>query len=273
MNSRDIKAIDVHAHYGLYHRHEFHDLNNQFMTGTAAEVVRRATAQNVEWTVVSPLKGLLPRGEADAAAGNDEAEQVVPATPGLLQWVIIDPKRPATYEQARRALKTVHCVGIKIHGEEHLYHVEDHCDAIFAFAHEHQAVVLAHSGDLYTMPMRFVPFADRYPGMKLILAHLGNCCEKGVDPSHQVRAIAASRHGNVYTDTSSARSILPGLIEWAVKEVGAEKILFGTDTPLYSTSNQRARIDHADLTLDQKRAILRDNATKLLRIPKPARVG
>ena len=37
---------------------------------------------------------------------------------------------------------------------------------------------------------------------------------------------------------SSARSILPGLVEWAVAEVGAEKILFGTDSPLYSVRSE-----------------------------------
>jgi len=236
------------------------------MTGSAKEVVRRARQVNVEWTVVSPLKSLFPRGGADAAAGNIEADKVVPETPGLLQWVVIDPQNKASCEQADRMLKNDHCVGIKIHGEEHAYHIEDHGDAIFSFANEHDAVVLAHTGDIHTMPLRFIPFADRYPRMKLILAHLGNCHEPGGDPSHQVRAIAASKHGNVYVDTSSARSIFPGIIEWAVTEVGAEKILFGTDTPLYFTANQRARIDEADLAIEQKRAILRGNAVKLLKL-------
>jgi len=67
----------------------------------------------------------------------------------------------------------------------------------------------------------------------------------------------------MYADTSSARSIMPNLIEWAVKEVGAERVLFGTDTPLYSTAMQRARINHADLSDADKRLILRDNAVKL----------
>ena len=52
-------------------------------------------------------------------------------------------------------------------------------------------------------------------------------------------------------------------LEWAVHEVGAERVLFGTDTPLYSTAMQRARIDHADLTETDKRLILRDNALNL----------
>ena len=85
----------------------------------------------------------------------------------------------------------------------------------------------------------------------------------GIMATHQVRAIQQSRHGNVLADTSSARSITPGLIEWAVREVGIDRVLFGTDTPLYHTAIQRGRIDHADLSLDAKRKILRDNALRL----------
>ena len=61
-------------------------------------------------------------------------------------------------------------------------------------------------------------------------------------------------------------SIMSGLLEWAVKEVGAEQILFGTDTPLYSTAMQRARIDKAEISADAKRKILRENAVKLFKL-------
>jgi predicted TIM-barrel fold metal-dependent hydrolase len=101
----------------------------------------------------------------------------------------------------------------------------------------------------------------------LILAHLGNSGAAGDSAELQVRAIQAARHGNVYADTSSAQSLLPGLIEWAVGEVGAERILFGTDTPLYFAPSQRARIDHADLSDEQKRLILWENARRILPIP------
>jgi predicted TIM-barrel fold metal-dependent hydrolase len=60
----------------------------------------------------------------------------------------------------------------------------------------------------------------------------------------------------------------PGLIEWAVKEIGADKVLFGTDVPLYSTALQRRRIDAADLDPRVKRLILRNNAARLMDHPR-----
>lgn len=264
MSIESIRAIDVHAHYGRYFRPEFTDEANSFMTADGPTVARRAARANTALTIVSPLLGLMPRGAADAAAGNDEALRVVADTPGLLQWVIVDPLQPATYDQARRMLREPGCVGIKIHPEEHVYPIREHGQDLFAFAAEQHALVLAHSGDEHSVPLDFVPFADAFPEVSLILAHLGNGGAAAGDPTLQVRAIQAARRGNVYTDTSSARSVTPGLIEWAVGEIGADPILYGTDSPCYFPGCQRARIDQAEVDDDVKRKILRKNAEALL---------
>lgn len=47
-----------------------------------------------------------------------------------------------------------------------------------------------------------------------------------------------------------------------MRELGAERLLFGSDTPLYSVSMQRTRIEMADIPAAAKRLILRDNAVK-----------
>jgi len=261
MSISEIQAIDVHAHYGIY-IHPERKSAEPFMTGDAATVVRRAKEANTQYTVVSPLLGLLPRGKADAAAGNQEAATVVAEHEGLLQWVIIDPRRPQTFEQADAMLKTPKCVGIKIHPEEHLYPIKEYGEKIFAFAAERRALVLTHSGEQNSLPADFVPFADAYPEVNLILAHIG--CGWDGDLGHQVRAVAKSRKGNLFADTSSASSIYPGLIEWAVSEIGADRVLYGTDTPLYLTAMQRVRIDRAELSDAQKKQILRENAVRLL---------
>lgn len=262
MDSIDsISAIDVHGHYGVYRHVDRTTLLNQMMSGDAVEVVRRATAVNIGLTIVSPLLALLPRCQASAAVGNEEAARIVAQTPGLRQYVVIDPRRPETYAQADEMLQQPQCVGIKLHPEEHGYPIRDYAAPLFEFAAARKAIVLTHTSEQNSLCEDFVPWADRFPEVRLILAHIGHGWDG--DITHQVRAIQASRHGNVYADTSSARSIMPNLIEWAVKEVGAERVLFGTDTPLYSSAMHRARINHADLSDADKRLILRDNAVRL----------
>jgi predicted TIM-barrel fold metal-dependent hydrolase len=261
MSSVSLQAIDVHAHYGNYDRGAG-NIVNDFMSGEPAVVVRRARQANIELSIVSPLEALLPRLGGNPVAGNADAARVVAETEELRQWVVIDPLKPETYRQAEEMLSLPKCVGIKIHPEEHGYPIAEHRAALFEFAARHRAVVLAHSSERNSLASDYVQLANAFPEVRLIIAHLG--CGWDGDLTHQVRAIQQSKHGNLFTDTSSARSITPGLIEWAVREVDAERILFGTDTPLYFAAMQRARIDHADLTDRDKQLILRDNAVRLL---------
>lgn len=268
-----VKAIDVHGHYGTYNSiggvlHLQGNLNvenpiyNNCMSADAATVARRALDAGIEWTIVSPLLGLMPRGKASAVEGNKEAFDLVPRTPGLRQWVIVNPLQPETYAQAEEMLKASWCVGIKIHPEEHWYPIREHGKALFEFAARHRAVVLTHSGGVNSVPEEFVPFANALPELRLILAHLGHM-DVG-DITHQVRAIQSSRHGNLFVDTSSQKSVLPGLVEWAVREIGADRILFGSDTCLYFPAMYRARIDHAEISLEDRKKILSGNARRLL---------
>jgi len=265
MITSEIQAIDVHGHFGRCDRPD-RPLVTQFMSGDAATVVERARATNTRLTVVSPLRALMPRGNYDVVGGNNEAARVVAEHDGLLQWVVIDPREPRSFEQADAMLRSPKCVGIKIHPEEHLYPIVEFGEALFAFAAERRAVILTHSGEPNSLPEDFIPFANDFGPVSLILAHLGHGHDN--DPSHQVRAIKAAKRDNVFVDTSSARSIMPGLIEWAVKEVGPQKILYGTDTPLYFAPMQRARIDQAEISNEAKAQILRGNAISLLRLDR-----
>ena len=257
MPSEPIQAVDVHGHYGRYGD----GIPGELMSGDPSVVIQRARRANVRLTIVSPLEALLPRGRGDGVAGNRDAARVVADTPGLLQYVVIDPRSPETYRQADEMLALPTCVGMKIHPEEHVYPINEFGAEIFEFAAHHGAVVLSHSSEQNSLASDLVAWANRFPEMKLILGHIG--CGWDGDYTHQVRAVQQSRHGNVFADTSSARSIVPGLIEWAAREIGSDRILFGTDTPLYLTGMQRLRIDEAELTDAEKRQILCENAERV----------
>lgn len=255
-----IAAIDVHAHYGVFSNKTSRVLN-ECMSGDAQTVLRRAALANIRLTLVSPLSGLTPRGKADPVSANEEAARIVAPREALRHWALVDPLKPATFTQARCMLAGQKCVGIKIHPEEHRYRIREQGRAIFEFAAEAACIVLTHSGEENSLPEDFLPFTDDFPEATLILAHLG--CGYDDDPTHQVRAILKSRRANILVDTSSACNVQSGLIEWAVREVGAGRIMFGTDSPLYFAPMQRARIDCAEISNADKHKILVGNAEKL----------
>jgi predicted TIM-barrel fold metal-dependent hydrolase len=146
-------------------------------------------------------------------------------------------------------IKSDKVLGIKIHSPCHGYPILEHCDKIFSFANERSLTVQMHPDQILEMPK----VCDRYPNMKLIIAHLGY--EDYID------AVKNSKAGNIYVDTSGGASNLNNVLEYAVKTIGAEKILFGTDT--YSSAFQAGRVAFARITDEEKRLILRDNAIRM----------
>ncbi len=252
-------AIDVHGHFGPYDR-GLGTRADKFMSASAAEVAQRGAACGIDITIMSAIHGLIPyRG--NAVLGNADAERTANDHPAIRFWSIIDPRIAESYEQTDRLLAHPRCMGIKIHPHAHEYEIREFGPAIFGFAAERNAVVLTHSGDVGSYPEDFVPFVDRHPGVQLILAHLGNSDDGSV--MRQVHAIQHARNDNLYVDTSSARSMFSGLIEWAVEQIGHKRILFGSDTPLYWAGAQKGRIETAEIGEDSKRAILAGNAYRL----------
>ena len=165
------------------------------------------------------------------------------------QWVVLDPRYKETYDQAERMLDCPKALGLKIHPSYHGYDIMERGDEIFSFADRLGAVVLMHpqhTEEISTL-------ADRYPNMKLILAHLGSM--------GHITAMLRSKAGNIYTDTSGKNICSNRVLEYAVEEVGSERILFGTDT--YSAAAQLGRIVLADLDFADQKNILYENALRL----------
>ena len=180
---------------------------------------------------------------------NNYLHDLVQTTDWMYQWVVIDPRQEDTYRQAEQMLPSTKVLGIKIHPTYHDYDILDYGDALFSFAEKQGTVMLMHPQHILEMPR----FADKYPNMKLIIAHLSS--------EEYVEAVANAKHGNIYVDTSARGSALNHIVEYAVQKVGSEKILFGTDT--YACSFSYPRIALADISIKDKENILWKNALRL----------
>ncbi len=260
-NVFSLPAIDIHGHFGINCPYGM-DAVRPFGSADAGEVAAIARKCNIAKIIISPMQAIFPFGRADVLAGNASASKAVSENNELLQWVVVNPLEKRSYDQAVEIFNTNEkAVGIKIHPVAHIYDIKEQGREIFSFASKHNLIVLTHSGDAQSLPQDFVDLANDFPNVRLILAHLGNSPDD--DRMLHVKAVEASRHGNIYVDTSSAMNILPTVLENAVRRIGADKILFGTDTPLYFTPMQRIRIEFADITQNDKQKILCENAKKL----------
>ena len=174
----------------------------------------------------------------------------------MYQWVVLDPRQEKLFKQVERMLKHEKVLGIKIHSPCHKYSIKEYGDEIFSFANENKSFVLSHPDNIDDMS-HVVDFADKYPNMKLIQAHLGSTA--------YVDAILSAKHGNIYTDTSGGASASNNVVEYAVEKVGSEKIFFGTDGG-YSCAFQTGRILLSRLDKKDKENILYKNAIREFKI-------
>ncbi len=238
-----LKAIDMHTH--INHGSVYDTKVSEIYTADFDELMQINKSVEIEKMFCSTFASVLSDKEVEQE--NEYLMNLAKTNKDLYQWVVIDPRNDKTFEQARDMLESEKCVGIKIHPSCHDYTLLDFGDKIFSFASEYGAIVLTHPTD------NILTYADKYPEMTLIMAHLG-----GVE---FVDAVEYAKYGNIYTDTSGIASSRNKIIEYAVNRVGSEKILFGTDT--YSAAFQRGRIEFAMISEEDKANILRYNSERL----------
>ena len=241
-----MKIIDLHCHFNIgspfdYAESNIHKANFDFIMKNHAKF-------NIAMGAFSPFSSLYAEGGGGIYDDNECLYKLANENEKIYQWAVIDPRQDKLFSQVERMLKCDKVLGIKIHSAYQKYDILEYADKIFSFADEHSAFVLMHPDKILDM----VKYADKYPNMKLIIAHLGT--------EAHVAAIKQSKHGNIFTDTSGGASNLNNIIEYAVSEIGSEKIFFGTDT--YACSFQIARIQYADISDADKENIFYKNAER-----------
>lgn len=210
------------------------------------ELLQMEKAAKVSTVLASPMEALVDL--ADTVQANEDMFRLVQDIPDLYQWVVIDPRNDSTFEQADRMLKNEKCVGMKLHPRLHQYTLAEYGEKIFSFADERSAIVQMHYGR-----EDYVGLANAFPNATFIVAHLGG--------KLHIDAVKYAKHRNVYTDTSGMDSLKNKVIEYAVSQIGSDRILFGTDT--YAAGSQRGRIEYALISQQDKENILYNNAKRL----------
>ncbi len=262
MDIEKIKAIDVHSHFGEWNTNITPKEKYVLCEGDVGYLLQNMSFANIACSINSHLYGLLPRGLGDAFLGNQMGLSIIEKNPSLYLWAVVNPLQPETFAQSKDLLEHERCLGIKVHPEEHRYPLKTYGASLYEFAAKNHTVIEGHSGEAWSLPEDYGDFANHYPEVTTIASHLG--CGYDGDFRHQIRAIQNNLHHNLFTDTSSAKSINCNILEIAVSEIGSDRILFGTDSGCYFSPSQRARVDHARISAEDKENILFRNALRIL---------
>lgn len=180
----------------------------------------------------------------------------------LLGQIVVNPNYPdEVLTELQRCEGRAPVRMLKIHPFCHDYPVDGpgYRD-LWKYADEKEMVVLSHTweSDKNCGPELFAKIARDHPHARIILAHAGGT-QKGCRQTVKV----LKEHDNLYLDTATSH-LHVGMIERFVRQLGPQRVLYGSDVPLLDPAAQLGRIAYAKIKDQDKERILGLNLKQLL---------
>ncbi len=193
----------------------------------------------------------------------------------FLPFISVDPQRPDAIDMLNRYFRKYTPKGIKVYPATGWYPDDPKYDEFWRTIDDMGLVVTTHTGmalppldEKYCHPKNLTKVVDRYPDMKLIVAHLGGKFHDELFPLMEGR-------DNVYSDCSALqgwwgedRSMIGKRLHECMTRF-PDRIVYGSDIPIYEfavSSYQFIRtIEEGDWGTDKMKAdLLGNNMARIL---------
>lgn len=251
---------DIHVHIG---RHL-----PAFAPGgdAVADLVARARLHGISRQCISSLgnTGYLADPSPDEVrAANDHVLEAMAAHPGtLFGFCYVNPRHGAgALEEIQRCVVRGGMAGIKLWIS--CKATDPRVDPIVECAADLGVPVLQHAwlktvGQMEheSTPADVAEMGRRHPRATIIMAHLTGAGYRGI--------LDVAPVPNICVDTSGGDPET-GVLEYAVAQLGAGRILFGSDAPGRSYGVQLGKVLGARLSREEQDLILWGNARRILR--------
>ena len=174
----------------------------------------------------------------------------------------LNPEHPASFiqEETERCIVEGGMRGIKL--ENAVKATDARLDPIMHRAQDLGVPLLHHAwykangqGEHESTPEEVADLAGRFPEVSIIMAHLGGGRERGV--------LDILDRPNMVVDTSGSQPEA-GLVGYAVRQLGAQRVLYGSDWPIRDFGAQIGRILDAGLSEEEESLVLYGNAARIL---------
>lgn len=228
-----------------------------YLDGTLAQLLASMDRAGIDASVIAPVS----TSPSQVRSINDFTASA--ASDRIIPFGTIHPEfDDAAAEIAR--MKNMGFRGVKFHPEYQVFHPDDmSIYPVYEQLERAGLMILFHAGidieieTLHGTPERFARVHEAFPGLTLILAHMGS-----FRMWDEVEEYLVGK--NVYFDTSYVfDDIEPEQFRRIVVEHGPDKILFGTDSPWTDQVEEVARLRRCGLADEVVQQILGDNAARL----------
>lgn len=244
----DLRIIDSHAHLGCIHP-------CHIVMPAIDDKILAMDNLGVEKSAVSTFMAIGPEVER----GNDELAEAIRRYPDrIIGYAVVNPRvREQVIPELTRCFDQLGMTAIKLHPAFQGYSIEDPiCEPVFEFANSRKCPVLSHD---FGSPDFIRRTSEKYTDLKIIPAHVFHDGRRFNLTDHLI--LAREAH-NVFLDLTF--SVVPYAdVKKIVDGAGADKVLYGSDSPMMAMSFQIGKVAFADISDDDKRKILGENARRV----------
>jgi predicted TIM-barrel fold metal-dependent hydrolase len=246
--------IDAHAHLGT----------SLFGVENSAEgLLASMEANGIDQAVLVPLK---PR-EYHFGPENDRIAAAAVAHPGKFHgFARVDPwQGEAALGELRRAIDELGAIGLFLHPFEEQFAANDErCFPLLEFLAERELpLMLAGGYPVFSHPSQIGDLARQFPTLTMIVTHGGQINISGLLLADALRMMRANP--NVIMETSGIYR--EDFIEDTIAELGAERVVWGSNSPYMDQGFETTRVTMAHLNDDVKKQIGRTNVQRICYLP------
>lgn len=230
-----------------------------FTNGTLGGLIASMDKAGIDKSVTVPI-ATKPE---QVKSINDFAIELT-RNPRIVSFGTLHPKYQDFAAEIGR-LKAAGVKGIKFHPEYQEFYPDDKkMFPLYQALAEQNLIAFFHAGwdiaypDVHGTPDCFARVIDNFPGLKIVLAHLGSYLMWDLVKRHLVGK-------NVYFDTSFTLDYLePDKVREIIALHDQDKILFGTDSPWKDQAEEVAKLKKVISDKQTQEKILSENAQQLL---------
>ena len=250
-----VRMLDAHFHLGPW-MYTYHP-------GTSVSAaLAMMDAVGVERICISSSAAVAG---GDHYRGNEEIAAACRRHPDRFIGIgVINPHFPDIEAEIRRCLEEFGFRGLKVHPRTHQCALSDpKYEPVWRASERYGVPVQAHTGERQTgaSPRAFDTIAAAYPQGKFLLIHAGDNLE-----GLRLCLDIAERRPNVYLGISDVAFMYIGMLEYAVKRVSAEKIVFESDCSTINFNHSLGIVLYSRLGDGDKAKILGLNLAGLMEL-------
>lgn len=250
----DILVIDAHTH--LVDKEHVTVNNSAMINGDEDNLVRKMDVLGIDKMFISSWEGLMTNGisanETDLKAWEKYKDRVE-------VYAMCNPN----YNEDLEAVVDVYHERYRFKGLKPYYSANrydlmgEKYNSWFEYGNRNKLIMLVHSGT-EQIAEKVGVLSEKYKDMVFLMAHTG------MDYSAARANIGlVKKRENVFLEITYT-TMTNRIIEYMVDEVGADKVLFGTDMPMRDPAPQLAWVCYARISVQDKKKILGENILKLI---------